>query len=174
MFPSIHPAAALGCALALASAPFAADAAVIERQEVRMSADVCQPALPAFDGNIRKRPLAMQNEGTSNAFVTCAFGGAFNGVPSQKTLTVGFTNITDTEITVNCTLVDAQAGVINPEFFPKSIDVPPQGAPVTLLQWSAVADNGGVLFTYPAVSCVIPVGAGVVNTLHTFDEEIGD
>ena len=117
MSASLRPAAALGCALVLTSASFALDAAVIERQEVRMSADVCQPALPAFDGNIRKRPLAMMNEGTSNAFVTCAFGGVFNGVPSQKTLSVGFTNITDSEITVNCTLVDAQAGVINPEFF---------------------------------------------------------
>jgi len=174
MSASIRPAAALGCALVLASASFALDAAVIERQEVRMSADVCQPALPAFDGNIRKRPLAMVNEGTSNAFVTCAFGGVFNGVPSQKTLTIGFTNITAAVITVNCTLADAQAGVINPEFFPKSINVPPQGAPVTLLLWSAAADNGGVRFTYPAVSCMIPVGAGVVNTLHTFDEEIGD
>lgn len=165
---------ALGCALALASASFAVDAAVIERQEVRMSADVCQPALPAFDGNIRKRPLAMQNEGTSNAFVTCAFGGVFNGVPSQKTLSVGFTNNTGSEITVSCTLANAQAGVLNPQFFLKSIAVPPMGAPVTLLQWSAAADNGGVLFTYPAVSCLLPPGAGVVNTLHTFDEEIGD
>lgn len=173
MSTSIRAAAALGCALVLASASFAADAAVIERQEVRMSADVCQPALPAFDGNIRKRPLAMQNEGTGNAFVTCAFGGAFNGVPSQKTVTVGFTNITSANITVNCTLVDGQAGVMNPDYFPKSIVVPPTGAPVTLLMWSAVADNGGVRFTYPAVSCLLPPGSGVQVTNHTYDEEIG-
>ena len=138
-----------------------------------MSADVCQPALPAFDGQIRKRPLAMQNEGTANAFVTCAFGGAFNGVPSQKTVTVGFTNNTSAEITVNCTLADAQAGVINAEYFPKSIAVPPNNAPVALLLWSAVADNGGVRFTYPAVSCLLPPGVGVQVTNHTYDEEIG-
>ena len=138
-----------------------------------MSADVCQPALPAFDGLIRKRPLAMQNEGTSNAFITCAFGGAFNGIPSQKTVTVGFTNITSGAITVNCTLVDAQDGVVNPEYFPRSISVPASGAPVTLLIWSANADNGGVRFTYPAVSCLLPPGIGVQVTNHTFDEEIG-
>jgi hypothetical protein len=172
---SIFPraAATLACALALASAATAVEAAVIERQEVRMSTDVCQPALPAFDGNIRKRPLAMQNEGDSPAFVTCAFGGVFNGVPSQKTISVGFTNNTSAEITVHCTLADAQAGVIDPEYFPKSIAVPPDNAPVTLLLWSAVNDNGGVRFTYPSVSCVLPPGTGVVNTLHTFDEEIG-
>lgn len=174
MSASIRPAAALGCALVLVSASFAANAAVIERQEVRMSADVCQPALPAFDGQIRKRPKAVQNEGIDNAFVTCAFGGVFNGVPSQKTLTVGLTNNTNAPITVNCTLVDFQAGVVNPEYFPKSISVPATGAPVALLLWSAVDDNGGVRFTYPAASCVLPPGTGVVNTLHTFDEEIGD
>lgn len=173
MSTSIRATAALACALGLASVASTVDAATIERQEVRMSADVCQPALPAFDGQIRKRPLAMQNEGTANAFVTCAFGGAFNGVPSQKTVTVGFTNNTSAAITVSCTLADAQAGVINAEYFPKSISVPPNTAPVALLLWSAVADNGGVRFTYPAVSCLLPPGIGVQVTNHTYDEEIG-
>ena len=37
--------------------------------------DRCQPALPTFDGSIRKRPKAVQNEGTSIAFITCGFSG---------------------------------------------------------------------------------------------------
>ncbi len=32
----------------------------------------CQTALPVFDGNVRKRPLAVTNEGTSNAFISCS------------------------------------------------------------------------------------------------------
>jgi len=137
-----------------------------------MSADVCQPALPAFDGAFRKRPLAMQNEGSSAAFVTCAFGGAFNGVPSVKTVTVGFTNTTGAAINVTCTLVDAHAGVQTPTFFPKTVSVPAAGAPVTLLIWTA-AENAGVFFTYPAASCSLPPGTGVQVTNHTYDEEIG-
>ena len=31
-------------------------------------------ALPIFDGNVRKRPVSVQNEGNSNAFVTCSWG----------------------------------------------------------------------------------------------------
>jgi hypothetical protein len=157
----------------LLSLPLLAQAATIERQEVRMSADVCQPALPAFDGAFRKRPLAMQNEGTAAAFVTCAFGGTFNGVPSAKTLTVGFTNTTSAPIQVNCTLVDAHAGVLDPTYYPKSINVPPAGSPVALLIWSAISDNNGVKFTYPAASCSLPPGTGVQVTNHTYDEEIG-
>lgn len=163
----------LGGAIATALASLSAHAATIPREEVRMSADVCQPALPAFDASFRKRPLAMQNEGTSTAYITCAFGGGFNGIPSAKTLTVGFTNITTTAKTVDCTLVDAHAGVQNPTYLPKSINVPPAGAPVTLLIWSYTADNGGVRFTYPAASCAVPPGIGVAVTNHTYDEEIG-
>jgi hypothetical protein len=35
-------------------------------------ANYCQPALPAHDGLIRTRPLAIQNVGATNAFVTCS------------------------------------------------------------------------------------------------------
>ena len=31
--------------------------------------DTCQGSLPSFEGALRKRPLAIVNEGTSNAFV---------------------------------------------------------------------------------------------------------
>ena len=97
------------------------DAAVVETtgsQDAR--ADVCQPCAARLR---RQRSASVRwrcrTRAPGNAFVTCAFGGVFNGVPSQKTLTVGFTNTTGAAITVNCTLVDAQAGVINPEFFPE-------------------------------------------------------
>jgi hypothetical protein len=173
MFKSPFAVIVLSCAAAALASP-TLRAATIERQEVRLSADVCQPSRPGVDSTFRRRPLAMQNEGTSTAFLTCAFGGVFNGVPSQKTLSVGFTNANPSPVTVSCTLVDAHDGVINPEFFTKSISVAAAGSPVTLLQWSAVADNEGVNFTYPAVSCAIPAGIGVQVTLHTFDEEIGN
>jgi len=174
MFKSPFPVIVMSCAVVTALASPALRAAVIERQEVRLSADVCQPSRPGADSTFRRRPLAMENEGTSTVFLTCAFGGVFNGVPSQKTLTVGFLNSTATAATATCTLADAHEGVLNPEFFVKSISVAPAGSPVTLMQWSAVADNGGVRFTYPAVNCAIPPGVGVAVTLHTFDEEIGN
>jgi hypothetical protein len=151
----------------------AANAATVQREEVRMSADGCQPALPAFDGAFRKRPLAMQNEGTSAAFVTCAFGTLpAVDTPTQKTVTVGFTNVTTTAKTVNCTLVDAHAGMLDPTFFPKSISVPPAGSPVALLIWTGTI-NQNTPFMYPAASCSIPPGVGVQVLNHTYDEDVG-
>jgi hypothetical protein len=160
-------------ALASAVPVLAAQAVTVERQEVRMSADVCQPALPAFDAAFRKRPLAIVNEGSASAYITCAFGGVFNGIPSVKTATVGFTNTGSSARTVNCTLVDAHAGVMDPDFFPKTISVPAAGSPVALLIWSAINDNGGTRFTYPAASCSLPPGVGVQVTNHTYDEDVG-
>lgn len=160
-------------ALIAAVPSFAAQAAtVIERQEVRMSAGVCQPALPAFDVAFRKRPLAMQNEGSSSAFITCAFGGIFNAVPSVKTASVGFTNTTATPQTVNCTLVNARQGVQNAQYFPKSISVPASGSPIIHIIWTGT-DNNGIAFTYPAASCSLPPGIGVQTTTQTYDQEIG-
>ena len=102
MFKSPSPVIVLSCAAVTALASPALRAAVIERQEVRLSADVCQPSRPGADSTFRRRPLAMENEGTSTVFLTCAFGGVFNGVPSQKTLTVGFLNSTATAATASC------------------------------------------------------------------------
>ena len=35
-------------------------------------AGICAAALPAFEGLVRKRPRAIQNEGAGTAFVSCA------------------------------------------------------------------------------------------------------
>src|SRR5690554_342572 len=60
-------AVALLAAGALAPQPAAA------LRVVAQATAICQGALPAFETQIRKRPLALQNEGEANAFVTCSF-----------------------------------------------------------------------------------------------------
>ncbi|HST45355.1 MAG TPA: hypothetical protein VLK29_09045, partial [Luteimonas sp.] len=42
-------------------------------EEYRQNATgLCQAALPAYDGLIRKRPVAIRNEGDAAAFVSCS------------------------------------------------------------------------------------------------------
>jgi len=50
-----------------------ASAVDLERLSMANAVGRCQGALPNYEGAIRKRPLAVQNEGTGSAFVTCAF-----------------------------------------------------------------------------------------------------
>lgn len=59
-------------AAAIVAAPAAVEAAPIERTLYVNASAHCQAALPVFDGLIRKRPLAVVNEGQAGAFVTCA------------------------------------------------------------------------------------------------------
>lgn len=50
-------------------------AGVVEGQSTNLfnAGATCLPALPRFDGDVRKRPLAVVNEGTSVSFVTCNY-----------------------------------------------------------------------------------------------------
>lgn len=56
---------------ALASLPALAEPPQYRHWTVNAPA-MCHPALPRYDGDVRKRPLAVVNEGTAPAFVTCS------------------------------------------------------------------------------------------------------
>ncbi len=127
----------------------------------------CQAALPVFDGNIRKRPLAMQNEGSTSAFVTCAFRGATlfwrQGVITG--ITVNLRNDASTSRTIGCTLVTQNPLNNAPSYSTLSRQLAP-GASATM-QWDADG-NGSTLFYTPAVSCSLPPGAAISRTATWF------
>src|SRR5690606_41548022 len=64
---------------------------------------VCQAALPNFEGQIRKRPLAIQNEGTATAFVTCSPTSLQFAEASSGGHGVFFKNDSDAGVTIGCT-----------------------------------------------------------------------
>jgi hypothetical protein len=72
---------------------------------------VCQAALPSYEGQIRKRPLAIQNEGTAAAFITCS-PSSLQYVPMQDFgHGVFLANNSAASVTVNCTAVMGSGGV---------------------------------------------------------------
>lgn len=161
---------ALGVAALAATSP--SSAATVERAPSATGVAHCQAALPAYEGQIRKRPLAIQNEGTASAFITCALpteGTAFGGT---KRVFIYLVSAASTPQTVSCTLVN---GLTNsPQYVAKSILVPvnPSGNG-TLLDFLP-ADNGGSNFgRWVQVSCDIPPGVGIGHIGKFFDEEIG-
>lgn len=117
----------------------------------------CQAALPAYEGQTRKRPLAVINESDSTAYVTCAFTTEEISIAVQS-FSTRVSNLSDIPATVNCT------GVIGDEledadYIVKSITLAP-GADGTL-SWG-VADNGGLLFAKSvAISCALPSFTGL-------------
>jgi hypothetical protein len=134
----------------------------------------CQSALPVFDGNIRKRPLAVANEGTSNAFVTCSFTTVgpelANLVESYKLFV---SNAGTGTVDINCTGVGGvQGGIINQA---------PQSIPLTIrlvsgekrfFSYFPAQFLGGVLSNYFSVSCSLPLGTSINDMQVFFDEDV--
>lgn len=165
----------IGAAIALAgvTTPQAADAATVTKGFYQAGSGFCQPALPTFDGNIRKRPTAIANEGTALAFVSCSapktFSDAngFSDNEAQYQLIVY--NKGSAAVDVTCSLVNSfQAGSTT---FPKTLSVAAGGR--TFFRWDATTDNGGTEWQFPNFSCGLPPGTEVGYILYNFDSEIG-
>lgn len=129
------------------------------KRPVSHPAGHCQPALPVFDGNVRKRPLAVANEGTSAAFVTCSFttDGTSPGVIGYS---MRVSNQSAAQIPMACTAVAGNGEAA--QYYPKSVSLA-AGASATL-SWLA-ADNGNALYAHPiSLSCLLPPG-GALNEM---------
>lgn len=153
-------------AIAALAIPSTADAGVLTDSQATMAAGACQSALPVFDGVIRKRPLAVQNEGDSTSFVTCGLDGKLFPAEETSTVAIALTNVSDAEVLVNCTLVDGRSGFADPVYLPRSLAIA-GGTTLATINWTA-EDNGGVNFVYPAISCSLPPGAGIAAVGREF------
>jgi hypothetical protein len=123
----------------------------------------CQGALPAFETQIRKRPLAVQNEGTANSFITCSFeadvGNATGNAPVL--LDTYFSNNTAASINLTCTAVTGFQGGTN-EFVSKTVTMPAGGD--GNLFWADTDFDDGFASGLVSISCNIPRGAGINDT----------
>lgn len=115
----------------------------------------CQSALPAFEGLIRKRPLALQNEGTATAFVTCSVPSDLNA-RELLSLSIVFVNNTGGSVSISCTLVSGALG--NVVYIPKATT----GAGEYMANiWSPSDIGGNALSALSSFSCALPPGTGV-------------
>jgi hypothetical protein len=163
-----------GCLFAITGALATSSvwAATISRTQLQNGAGSCQSALPVFDGNIRKRPLGIGNEGSSAAFVSCSLKADDFYRSRNKLSGVGFANHNASAVTVNCTLVGGTAGVTAVTYFPKSISVPGNLSGV-VLPWDT-SDNGGAEIDNTVnFSCQLPVGIDINFIFTNIDEDIG-
>lgn len=123
--------------------------------------DVCQGSLPSFEGALRKRPLAIANEGTSSSFLSCSLRApaATNGQGLVAGTIVVVTNRSASAKTVSCTLVDGAAlpyPSIPPTYHTKSIDVGAGGW--SAASWTQQDDNANSPYRRPNLNCSLPVG----------------
>lgn len=123
---------------------------------------MCQSALPVFDTQIRKRPLGVNNEGASNAFISCSIPIGYNPDTVNNGVII-LTNRNDEAVIVSCTLVDgvvAEIGIPDlPAFYPQTVAALPGEA--TVILWDP-ADHGLESFhVYQNYSCNLPPGVEI-------------
>lgn len=121
----------------------------------------CQAAFPVSGQKLRARPLAVQNEGNADVFVTCAW-------PSEAAVTsidVSGRSTSGVARTLSCTVVSGIDGRPSIPMSTKSVVLPADGASVDL-EWLP-ADFGMTAFLpnrNNGVSCKLPPGSNL-NTM---------
>lgn len=168
----------LSCAIAAVASSVApgAEAALIDRTLYFNASAHCQAALPVFDGLIRKRPLAVVNEGDSGAFVTCA-------IPTQDrlvTLEVFASTRDGAARRLSCTAVSGLEG--NGYYASRWVDLPASGERASMFWWGTyyggpvagpTGDPNFFIGPYLAVTCQLPPATALNNFIVTYREEIG-
>lgn len=140
-------------------------AAPVRANDWSNAVDVCQGALPSFDGSLRKRPLAINNEGTEPAYISCSIRaplGQIDGGGTDVTqIIVLLTNRASTAQSVSCTLVDGVAAPF-PSFpaiyLPKTVDLQPDAFGV--INWFDFETEAG-RYRLPNLSCALPPGTEI-------------
>lgn len=133
-------------------------------------ANYCQPAMPVYGGLIRVRPAAIQNDGTTNAFVTCSMPTeiALND-PASRTgsfvITVGKTLLTPVEVA--CTAVATAEGGSGQTITRRATVT--TAAP-THLSWFARDFANGAMPELVSFSCLLPPGGAITATRLTMKD----
>lgn len=163
-----------GLAMGIASTLVAGNAqAVSQGRYIYANATAfCQPALPTFDGNIRKRPLAVQNEGSSNAFITCSL--LAQGLNTITLAGIYAASNDGAAHSLTCTGITGYNTGTN-EAVVKTVELPASGGQVQLV-WEA-GDFDGAPAVFPSslfnVSCNLAPGVGLNDIYTSFSEDVG-
>ena len=162
------PAAAIATLLWIA-APAAHAALATYSKE---GGNACAGALPVFDDALRKRPLAIVNEGTQPAYVTCAIALTERETDAwdlPQRVVVMIDNMTDAPTDVTCTMVNGTAEEVPAYYTNHRVFSSGQRAAMT---WMPPADDPTEDFASSAVAvtCRLPSGVALERLSVTMDE----
>lgn len=125
----------------------------------------CQASLPMSELALRKRPLTMQNDSTTDsAWITCAFPfDAYNNFAVM--VDAYFTNYSDVEQTLTCSGVTGYEGGDN-EYVSLSATLAPgaNGEDGNLYWVDTDFEEGGMGTGLVMINCLVPPGVGINDT----------
>ena len=165
------PVIALGL---LVGAP--ARAAEKVRYDFLGAAGNCAPALPGDAAKLRSRPLALVNESTTTAFVTCTlFGDTAESARGNWQVAVNAANLGVVVASVTCTLVNgfASGTLLEASYNTKSVGLFPV-SPGGFIAWVPAELAGAPAhIDRAAVSCALPPNTALHYVGAYYHENIG-
>jgi len=144
-----------------------ASAALVDKYGTMAASGACQAALPNYEGNFRKRPLAVANEGTAAAFLTC--GVTNYGGSSSSRVELAGVNRSAAAGDISCTMVDgvidASLGFAN--YYPQTIAAVATNS-TYYFQWTGSFSQFG-----QAISCAVPASFEADRVWTYYKDEVG-
>jgi len=169
----------LGLAVLGLAAAGRADAWTYPREFHQNASGTCQAALPAYEGQVRKRPLALQNEGAANAFASCSLfspGASASSFLDGEiyAVSINLDNNGAQAVDVTCTLVVGASRSSANHYFTRTQTLPANST-YNQIAWSQDPDfDGGKIGPPPGISCNLQPGVGIATTSIYYYEEIGE
>lgn len=157
--------------VAAIASPTTASAAEVERLVYQNGGSACTGALPTYEGALRKRPLAIVNEGTANAFVTCSLPVEEKNASFPMLGYLKVQNTSGVAVTIECSLVAGaqwEGSVVQPKSIPMS------GNGALLVSWTPA--EGATYLPRRTVnfSCLLPPGTGIAYAGKRYMEDVGN
>jgi hypothetical protein len=152
--------------LATLAAAGTVNAATVTRSLYTQASGACQGALPNFENNFRKRPLAVANEGATDAFLTCGVRTT-EDTSTANAVELYVTNRNAAAVDVNCTLVDGvfdnTIGFAN--YYPQTVTA--TAGVDSAFSWSGFGSP------WQQISCNVPAKIEVNMVYSSVDEDVG-
>lgn len=129
----------------------------------------CQASLPVYDKNLRRRAIAITNDGTTGVYLSCsAQNHAYSG---SYLINATLKNYKAEAVTVSCTLMEGAHSTAGGDWYylPKSVVIPAYDT--VDIRWNASLDNGGINFYRVNFTCSLPPGTEIGEISNVWDEE---
>lgn len=159
-------AAGTGLCLSLVLHSPVADAAT--QRTINLSAtSVCEAPLPVYNVQLRKRPVAVQNESDSSVFVTCTLPTDDYGHSNTGTVEVTFASFDGAAANIGCTMVSGTRGA---QVFYVSQERSLAASGRVSMTWENINKWSSGMYAF---SCNLPSGVAMETITYTQTDTSG-
>lgn len=159
--------------LGVAFAPTEAAAGAITKTQTQNAATACTLSIPTTDTKVRPKAIGFRNEGTTNAFVICAFD--IDSVdPGFHSIELLFASIDGAAHAFNCTAASRFNSSGTAQYLVKAVNVGAGGGGSFSVSDTDVGYDPNVYDLYPwgqSITCLMPPGVAVLSVLSTHDDQ---